>query len=100
MRDMAWKRPSIGRRSRVRLIIQPTFAWLGRFRRLVVRYNRSIIAHTGFFHLPCAMLTLRMGLKYALAVGPMRHHYLGGPSVRSKSIKTTANISTPMVSCE
>jgi transposase len=46
-----------------RWIIERTFAWLGCFRRLVVRYDRSILVYSGFFHLACAMLTLRKVLK-------------------------------------
>jgi transposase len=46
-----------------RLDIERTFAWLGHFRRLVVRYERLITTCTGFFHLACALLTLRRGLK-------------------------------------
>jgi transposase len=51
------------RRYRHRWIVERTFAWLGNFRRLVVRYDRSIVVYAGFFHLACAMLTLRRVLK-------------------------------------
>jgi transposase len=51
------------RRYRRRWIVERTFAWLGHFRRLVVRYERLIITYTGFFHLACALLTLRRVLK-------------------------------------
>ena len=59
------------RRYKHRWIVEPaprslaerTFAWLGCFRRLVVRYDRSILVYSGFFHLACAMLTLRRVLK-------------------------------------
>jgi transposase len=37
--------------------IERTFAWLGHFRRLVVRYERLITVYAGFFHLACALLT-------------------------------------------
>lgn len=43
-------------RYRRRWIVERTFAWLGNFRRLLVTY-------AGFFHLACALLTLRRVLK-------------------------------------
>jgi transposase len=51
------------RRYRRRWIVERTFAWLGHFRRLMVRYERLITTYAGFFHLPCALLTLRRVLK-------------------------------------
>lgn len=51
------------RRYRRRWIVERTFAWLGQFRRLVVRYERLITTYAGFFHLACALLTLRRVLK-------------------------------------
>lgn len=51
------------RRYRRRWIVERTFAWLGHFRRLVVRYERLIETYAGLFHLACAMLTLRRVLK-------------------------------------
>ena len=51
------------RRYRRRWIVERTFAWLGHFRRLVVRYERLITTYAGFFHLACALLTLRRVLK-------------------------------------
>lgn len=51
------------RRYRHRWIVERTFAWLGNYRRLVVRYDHSIQVYSGFFHLACAMLTLRRVLK-------------------------------------
>src|ERR671916_548531 len=49
------------RRYRRRGSVERTFAWLGHFRRLVVRYERLITTYAGFFHLACALLTLRRG---------------------------------------
>ena len=46
-----------------RWIVERTFAWLGHFRRLVVRYERLITTYAGFFHMACALLTLRRVLK-------------------------------------
>ena len=51
------------RRYRRRWKIERTFAWLGNFRRLVVRYDRSITIYEAFFHIACLMITLRKVLK-------------------------------------
>jgi transposase len=51
------------RRYRRRWIIARTFAWLGHFRRLVVRDERLITTCAGSFHMACALLTLRRVLK-------------------------------------
>ena len=45
------------RRDRRRWLVERTFAWLGHFRRLVVRYEHLITTSAGFFHLACARLT-------------------------------------------
>jgi len=39
--------------------IERTFAWLGNFRRLVVRWDRSLTIYSAFFHLACALVTMR-----------------------------------------
>jgi transposase len=46
------------RRYRKRWRIERTFAWIGNFRRLVVRYERHIQIYQAFFHLACLMITL------------------------------------------
>ena len=51
------------RRYRRRWIVERTFAWLGHFRRLTVRYDRLLATYGGFFHLACALLALRRVLK-------------------------------------
>ena len=51
------------RRYRHRWIVERTIGWLGHFRRLVVRYERLLESYAGFFHLACALLTLRRVLK-------------------------------------
>jgi transposase len=51
------------RRYRRRWKIERTFAWLGNFRRLVVRYDRSDSIYEAFFHIACFMITLRKVLK-------------------------------------
>lgn len=58
------KKPSLNdgrelRRYRKRWKIERTFAWLGNFRRLVVRYEHDIKIYEGFFHLACLIITLR-----------------------------------------
>jgi len=42
------------RRYRRRWIVERTFAWIGPFRRLVMRYARFLTTSAGFFHLACA----------------------------------------------
>jgi len=51
------------RRARRRWIVERTMGWLGNFRRLTVRYDRLMDTYGGFFHLACALLTLRKVLK-------------------------------------
>ena len=47
------------RRYRRRWIVERTNAWLGNFRRLVVRYDRSLTIYGAFFHIACFMIILR-----------------------------------------
>jgi transposase len=47
------------RRYRRRWTVERTFAWLGNFRRLVVRYDRSLEIYRAFFHIACFMIVLR-----------------------------------------
>jgi transposase len=51
------------RRYRRRWIVERTIGWLGNFRRLTVRYDRLVETYGGFFHLACALITLRKVLK-------------------------------------
>ncbi len=51
------------RRYRKRWKVERTFAWLGNYRRLVVRYDRTLSMYRTFFHLACALITLRFILK-------------------------------------
>jgi transposase len=51
------------RRYRRRWLVERMFAWLGQFRRLVVRYERLIATYADFFHPACARLILRRVLK-------------------------------------
>ena len=51
------------RRYRRRWTVERTFAWLGNFRRLVVRYDRSLAIYQAFFHIACFMIVLRRVLK-------------------------------------
>jgi transposase len=47
------------RRYRKRWKVERTFAWLGNYRRLVVRYDRNLKMYRAFFHVACALITLR-----------------------------------------
>ena len=51
------------RRYRRRWIVERTIAWLWNFRRLVVRYDRSLTIYQAFFHIACFMIVLRRVLK-------------------------------------
>ena len=51
------------RRYRRRWTVERTFAWLGFYRRLIVRHDRLTTSYAGFFHMACALLTLRKVLK-------------------------------------
>jgi len=46
------------RRYRKRWKIERTFAWLGNYRRLLVRHERQIDMYRAFFHLACIMIVL------------------------------------------
>ena len=39
--------------------VERTFAWLGNFRRLLVRHDRLLSRYQGFFHIACLLITLR-----------------------------------------
>jgi transposase len=47
------------RRYKRRWKVERTFAWLGNFRRLVVRYERTLRMYRAFFHVACLLITLR-----------------------------------------
>ena len=47
------------RRYKRRWKVERTFAWLGNYRRLVVRYERHLKIYRAFFHLACVMVTLK-----------------------------------------
>ena len=51
------------RRYKRRWTVERTFAWLGNFRRLVVRYDRSLTIYQALFHIACFMIVLRRVLK-------------------------------------
>jgi IS5 family transposase len=51
------------RRYKRRWIVERTIAWLGNFRRLTVRWDRSLTVYRGFFHIACFMIALRRVLK-------------------------------------
>jgi transposase len=39
--------------------VERTFAWLTRFRRLTVRYERRVALHRAFLHLACALICFK-----------------------------------------
>ena len=47
------------RRYRKRWKVERTFAWLGNFRRLLVRYDYDLQSYQAFFHVACLAITLR-----------------------------------------
>jgi len=47
------------RRYRRRWKVERTFAWLGNFRRLLVRQDRSLTIYQAFLHVACLLITLR-----------------------------------------
>lgn len=47
------------RRCKRRWKVERTFAWLGNYRRLVVRWDRDLTIYRAFFHVACLMITLR-----------------------------------------
>jgi transposase len=46
------------RRYRKRWKIERTFSWFGNYRRLVVRWERSLTMYLAFFHIACLLITL------------------------------------------
>jgi transposase len=51
------------RRYQRRWIVERTNAWLGNFRPLVVRYDRSLTIYGAFFHIACFMIVLRRAVQ-------------------------------------
>lgn len=49
-------------RYRRRWKVERLIAWLGNFRRLVVRYERQALNYLGFAHLGCTLILLRHSL--------------------------------------
>jgi len=48
----------IGVRAR-RWVVERTHSWLNRFRRILIRWEKTLDNHLGFLHLACALITLR-----------------------------------------
>ena len=44
------------RLGRHRWVVERTMAWLARYRRLTVRYERLVAVHRSFLHLACALI--------------------------------------------
>ena len=51
------------RRYKKRWIVERSIAWLGNYRRLVVRYDRSLTIYQAFVHIACLMIVLRKVVK-------------------------------------
>jgi transposase len=51
------------RRYKKHWIVERSIAWLGNFRRLVVRYDRSLTIYQAFVHIACFLIVLRRVLK-------------------------------------
>ena len=49
---------------RHRWVIERTFAWLARYRRLTIRYERLPAMHHAFLHLGCALICLNFLLRF------------------------------------
>ena len=47
------------RRCRRRWKVERTFAWLGNFRRLTVRWDRLFVIYRAFFHVACLLIAAR-----------------------------------------
>lgn len=47
------------RRYQRRWKIERLFAWLGNYRRLIVRHERLLVTYRAFFHVACALIVLR-----------------------------------------
>jgi len=47
------------RRYKRRWIVERTFAWLGNFRRLAIRWDRLFVIYSGFFHVACLLIAAR-----------------------------------------
>jgi Transposase DDE domain len=54
-----WQDGRKRRRDRRRWKVERTFAWLGNFRRLLVRWEVNIMMSQAFFHVACLLMTLR-----------------------------------------
>ena len=52
------------RLGRHRWVIERTFAWLTRYRRLTVRYERLPAMHHAFLHLACALICFKFLTKF------------------------------------
>ncbi len=47
-----------------RWIVERTIGWIGRFKRLVIRYENKLALYKAFFHLACAMIVLRKCMEF------------------------------------
>jgi transposase len=47
------------RRYKRRWTVERTFAWVGSYRRLLVRHDRLLVIYQAFFHIACLLTVLR-----------------------------------------
>lgn len=47
------------RRCKRRWKVERTFSWFGAFRRLIVRWEHSLVIYLAFFHIACLLMALR-----------------------------------------
>lgn len=47
------------RRYRKRWKVERVFAWLGNYRRLLIRWERNVLIYRAFLHLACILITIR-----------------------------------------
>jgi hypothetical protein len=57
--DKARDSDPLWNRLRRRGIVERTIGWLGNFRRLAARYDRSLRIYCAFFNIACLMIVLR-----------------------------------------
>ncbi len=59
--EIADKRDLPGYRAR-RWVVERTHAWLNRFRRLLIRWEKQLENHEAFLHLACAIIAFRQAV--------------------------------------
>jgi transposase len=75
------------RRYKRRWKVERLFAWLGNFRRLIVRYERHALNYLGLVHLGCILILLRQGAQLAA-----RAHHAGRSEASSGNPWSTSQV--------